>query len=78
MSCLHHSNAHWLTGEHRCQRSRHSVELELKFAPSNQAQMEKHVATIRLKQTVKLVLEATKHLSVVWTAVFLQNHLVFV
>ena len=37
-----------------------------------------HVATTRLKQTVKLVLDATKHLSIVWTAVFFQNHLVFV
>lgn len=29
-----------------------------------------HVATARLKQTVKLVSDATKHLSIVWTAVF--------
>lgn len=39
----------------------------------------KHVAITRLKQTVKLVLNATKHLPTVWTAVlFFQNHLVFV
>lgn len=78
---LHHSNAHWLCQGTPCQCSCHSVDLEctLVFALGTDG---KHVAIARLKQTVKLVLNATKHLSTVWTAVCQHplppTHLVFV
>lgn len=68
MSCLHHSNAHWLCQGAPCQCSCHSVDLEctLVLALGTDG---KHVAIARLKQTVKLVLNATMHLSTVWMAV---------
>lgn len=76
MSCLHHSNAHWLSQGAPCQCSCHSVELEctLVLALGTNG---KHVAITHLKQTVKLVLNATKHLGTVWTAVFCFVSVVF-
>lgn len=78
MSFLHHSNAHWLSPGARA--SVPATEWGWSVHPSSHQHRGKHVAIACLRQTVKLVLNATKQRSAVWTAVvsFSQSHLVFV
>ena len=83
MSCLHHSYAHWLSPEAPGQCSCHGAVRSRVGSASLLLRIRhrwKACCNPRLKQTVKLVSNATKHLTTVWTVVvfFFQNHLVFV
>lgn len=78
MSCLRHSYAHWPSpgalSQCPCYGAVQSAVLLLSIRHRWKA-----CCNRCLKQTVKLVSNATKHLPTVWTAVlFFQNHLVFV
>lgn len=83
MSCLRHSYAHWLSPGALSQYSCHgAVQSAVGRGASLLLRIRhrwKACCNRCLKQTVKLVSNATKHLPTVWTAVlFFQNHLVFV